>query len=125
MGIELSNIRKFRIRKRVVMCYPGADIDFIKDSLEVVRRSRGVIIHVGKNRYITFEKSEILLKKYRELLVRAKEIGKKVCVSGILPRLDENEEWWSRVRGVNEREYMLCDSMNCIYLDVWENFADS
>ena len=46
-------------------------------------------------------------------------------MSGILPRLDENEEWWSRVRGVNEREYMLCDSMNCIYLDVWENFADS
>ena len=83
------------------MCYPGADIDFIKDSLEVVRRSRGVIIHVGKNRYITFEKSEILLKKYRELLVRAKEIGKKVCVSGILSRLCENEEWWLKALGVN------------------------
>ena len=45
-----------------------------------------------RNRDGTFERSEVLLKKYRELLVRAKEIGKKVCVSGILLRLGENEE---------------------------------
>ena len=31
LGIEPLNIRKFRTRKRVVMCYPGAGIDFIKD----------------------------------------------------------------------------------------------
>ena len=48
-----------------------------------------------------FERSEILSKKYRELLVRAKEIGKKVIVSETLPRLNENEEWWSRAIGVN------------------------
>ena len=40
-------------------------------------RSRGVI-HVGRNREVTFERSEILLIKYRELSVRAKEIGKKL-----------------------------------------------
>ena len=49
MGIELSNIIKFRGRKRAVMCYPGADIDFIKDRLEVAKGSRGVIIHVRGN----------------------------------------------------------------------------
>ena len=73
------------------MYYPGADIDFIKDGLEVAHGSREVIIHVGgssiRNRDGTFERSEILLKKYRELLIRAKKIGEKVCVSGILPRL--------------------------------------
>ena len=42
LGIEFSNIRK-----KVVMCYPGVDIDFIKDRLEVAHRSRGVIIYVG------------------------------------------------------------------------------
>ena len=31
LGIELSNIRKFRTRKRIEMCYLGADIDFTKD----------------------------------------------------------------------------------------------
>ena len=31
LGIELSNIRKVRDRKRVVTCYLGADIDFIKN----------------------------------------------------------------------------------------------
>ena len=58
----------------------------------------GVIIHVGgnsiRNKDETFERSEILLKKYRELLFRAKEIGKKVWLNGILPRLAENRQWW-------------------------------
>ena len=31
LGIEVLNIRKFRIRKRVVMCYPRVDTDFIED----------------------------------------------------------------------------------------------
>ena len=30
LGIEFSNIGKVRARKRLVICYPGADIDFIK-----------------------------------------------------------------------------------------------
>ena len=97
------------------MCYPGADIDFIKDRLEVAHGSREVIIHVGRNsirnRYGMFEWSEILLKKYRELLVRAKEIGKKVCVSGILPRLGKNEELWARGKVINERLHMLSESI--------------
>ena len=57
------------------MYYPGAGIDFIKDRLEVANGSRGVIFHVGGNiirsRDGTFERTEILLRKYRELLVRA------------------------------------------------------
>ena len=44
---------------------------------------------------------------------------------GILPRLGENEEWWLRALRVNERVHMLCESMNCTYLDVWEDFVDS
>ena len=44
--------------------------------------SKGVIILVGgnsiRNRDGTFERTEVLLKKYRELLVRANEIRKKV-----------------------------------------------
>ena len=47
-GIELSNIRKFKERKRIVMCYPGTDIDFFKDRLEVAHGSRKVIIHIGE-----------------------------------------------------------------------------
>ena len=39
LGIELSNIRKIGTRKRVVMCYPGADIYFIKGRLEVAHVS--------------------------------------------------------------------------------------
>ena len=41
LGIDLSNIRKFKTRKSVVMCYPEADIDFIEDGLEVAYGSRG------------------------------------------------------------------------------------
>ena len=73
---------KFRTRKRVVVCYPGAVIDFIKDILKVAYESRDFIIHVGGNNISnmdgTFERLEILLKKYRELLVIATDIGKTV-----------------------------------------------
>ena len=62
------------------MCYPGADIDFIKVRLEVANGSRADIPHVGwdsdRNRDGTFEMTNVLLKKYRELLVRTKKIGK-------------------------------------------------
>ena len=33
---------------------------------------------------------------------KVREMGKKVCVNGILPRLGENEEWWWRALGKNE-----------------------
>ena len=46
------------------------DIDFIKDRLEVTNGSKGVILHVGRNsirsRDGTFERTEILLHKYRD-----------------------------------------------------------
>ena len=84
MRIELSKIRKFRTRKRVVICYPGANIDLIKDRLEVAYRSWGGTLHVRgnsiRNRGGTFERSEILLRKYMELLVRSKELGKIICL---------------------------------------------
>ena len=43
----------------------------------------------------------------------------------ISPRLGENEEWRSRAIGVNEKVHLLCEYMNCTYLDVWEDFVDS
>ena len=43
----------------------------------------------------------------------------------MVPRLGENEEWWSGALGVNEMVHMLCESMHCSYLDVWEDFVDS
>ena len=41
-------------------------------------------------------RGQLSLKKYREPLVKASGKGRKFCVIGILPRLCENEEWWSR-----------------------------
>ena len=43
----------------------------------------------------------------------------------ILPTLGENEERWSRAIDVNKRVHLLCESMNCTYLDVWEDFVGS
>ena len=66
MVIELSNIRKFRVGRREVVCYPKADIDLIKYKLEVAHGFRRVIYVEGnsiRDRDGIFEKSEILLKK--------------------------------------------------------------
>ena len=89
--MELSRRIELRTRNKVVMCYPGAGIHFIKNILDIVHGSRDAIINVGgnsiRNKDGTFERSKILLKKCKELLVRSKEIGKKICVTGILPWL--------------------------------------
>ena len=109
------------------MCYPGVSIDFIKNRLVVVHGSRDVIIHLEENNIRNkdgmFERSGILLKKYNKLLVRVREMGKKICVSGVLPKLDENEAWWSRALGINERIKVLCPNMNCCYLNLWKDFV--
>ena len=39
--------------------------------------------------------------------------------------LGENEEWWSRALGVNERMKALCQNMNSCYLGLWEDFVNS
>ena len=76
------SMRNIRIRKRVLLCCPGSDTDYIKDSFDVVNVSRGIIIHVkgnsSRNRDGSFERSKVLIKKFKELLVTAKKIGKKV-----------------------------------------------
>ena len=49
--LQLSSIIKVRTRKRVMMRYPGEDIDVIKDRLDVEHGSRGVIIlEIGMER---------------------------------------------------------------------------
>ena len=69
--MKLLSRRKIRIRNRVVICYPGIGIDFIKDRLDVVHKVRYIIIHVGRHSIRNvdgmFERSKILLKKYKEL----------------------------------------------------------
>ena len=47
LGIGLSNIGKVRARKRLVMCYPRTDIDFIKNRLKVANGFKGVILYIG------------------------------------------------------------------------------
>ena len=56
-------------------------------SVQHVRLKERSWVMLRKGNQDIKERSEILLKKYRELLIRAKKIGEKVCVSGILPRL--------------------------------------
>ena len=57
------NIKKFRTRKRIVMCYPLADINFIKDRLDVAHGSR-FKAHVGgisiRNRGRKYVRTELL-----------------------------------------------------------------
>ena len=45
MGIELSHIRKVRVRKRLALYYPGAGIVVIKDRFEVAHGSRVIITY--------------------------------------------------------------------------------
>ena len=76
--MEFLSRRKLRIRKRVAIA--------IQEQVLILLRHgfRDVIIHVGgnsiRNKDRTFERLEILLKKYKKPLVRARKMGKVVSV---------------------------------------------
>ena len=75
-------------------------------------------------RFGTFERLDVSLKNFKELVVSLREIVKKVCISGILPTLGKNEWWGSNVLGRNERMQMVFQNMDCSYLDIWGDFIE-
>ncbi|KAK7085850.1 hypothetical protein SK128_008573 [Halocaridina rubra] len=42
---------------------------------------------------------------------------------GILPRLSQSSEWWSRAIGVNARMEVFCRENNIGFIDGWDHFT--
>lgn len=111
-------------KRRMRVCLPGAGVQDILDRYDRLVVGSGeasvVILHVGVND-VKKERSESLMKKYKDLLARVRESGRNAIVSGVLPRMNVSKEWSSRAIGLNERVRKECGD-DVVFLDTWSMF---
>ena len=106
---------------------PGAKIRDVevalKEELGRVVPDR-IVVQVGVNN-IGPRCSVALRKEYYSLLQRLRETRKPVLVTGVLPRLGESTEWYSRAMSLNQYVRRQCKSMGLGYVDLWDEFMDN
>ncbi|KAK7087076.1 hypothetical protein SK128_002178, partial [Halocaridina rubra] len=68
-------------------------------------------------------RSEELIRLYRQALDKIRKRGAVPVMCGILPRLSQSSEWWSRAIGVNARMEVFCRENNIGFIDGWDHFT--
>ena len=132
IGPAISKKRRENNRKSkktfTTYCYPGATSVQIDHSLSNFdsKENIDIVLHVGgneiRNKTGKFNSSEEILDKYKIMLEKCKSKSRKTVVTGILPRLSENEEWLSRALALNTRIKYICKQTNLEFLDIWDTF---
>ena len=114
-------------KRRKRYCYPGAKIDDITKALEDItakeKHDSLYIVHVGTND-VKNTNSEELLEKYKRLIGTLKEKRSKFIVSGILPRIGAENQFYNKAFSTNDRLKSLCSKENVEFLNLWNHFYD-
>ena len=107
------------------MCMPGAGVKAVSEEVQKrvggMEREGVVVLHVGGND-VRAGGSEELVARFREMLGKIRESGRRCVVSGILPRVYVSREWLSRTIGVNDRVKGMCKDVGVSFVDVWDRF---
>ena len=112
-------------RKR--FCIPGGRVqDVIEKVKEVTDQAPATttyVIHVGTNDIQDPKsKSEELLDKYRQMIKAYKEKSSKVILSGIIPRTQAGQRFYSFASSINRRLANLCSEENIGFVNTWDHF---
>ena len=114
-----------KCRKRY--CYPGAKIENITAVIDEVtsqeKEDSVFIVHVGTNDIKT-TRSEELMAKFKNLIDSLKEKRSKCIVSGILPRIGAESQFYSKAFSTNNRLRSLCSKENIEFVNLWDHFYD-
>ena len=68
--------------------------------------------------------SEELLEKYKRLIGTLKEKRSKFIVSGILPRIGAENQFYNKAFSTNDRLKSLCSKENVEFLNLWNHLYD-
>lgn len=114
-------------KRRKRYCYPGAKIDDITNALEDItekeKQDSLYIVHVGTND-VRNTNSEELLEKYKRMIRTLKEKRTNFIVSGILPRIDAEKQFYNKAFSTNDRLKSLCSKENVEFVNLWNHFYD-
>ena len=116
-----------RAPKRRKRYYPRAKIDDITKALEEIngkeKHDSLYKVHVGTND-VKNTNSEELLEKYKRLIGTLKEKRSKFIVSGILPRISAEKQFYNKAFSTNGRLKSLCSKENVEFINLWNHFSD-
>ena len=68
--------------------------------------------------------SESLIAKYRQMISTLKEKRTNFIVSGILPRLNAENQFYNKAFSTNDRLKSLCSKENVEFINLWNHFYD-
>ena len=114
-------------KQRKRYCYPGAKIDDIanelKEIMEKEKQDSLYIVHVGTNDVKTTN-SEELIAKYKQMISTLKEKRTNLIISGILPRINAENQFYNKAFSTNNRLKSLCSKENVEFINLWDHFYD-
>ena len=103
-------------------CFPGAGVKRVAEELDDIVDRNSVTCVIAGGNDVHRNRSEELIRQYKEALVKIRNKGGTPVACGILPRLGHGKEWCSRAIGFNCRTEKFCRENNIAFVDVWENF---
>ena len=112
--------------KRRVFCKPGATVDKIRVALaeiEVSSPETLIICHVGTND-LKRTRSEDLLAKYRQLIRDLKAKTNRVAITSILPRMNDDDELYSKLTYTNRALEVICQSEGVSFINLFDDFRE-
>ena len=80
-----------------------------------------VVVHVGTNDMERARPVD-LVNRYRALLKKMRESGRKCVLSGILPRVGSSAEWDARALRMNSEVQDMCEEAGVLFMDGWDMF---
>ena len=112
-------------RRRRRYCYPGSRVEDVTNAISDFTGDApddcGYVVHVGTNNVLNY-RSEELLQKYKQMVVKLKEKTNKIIISGILPRMDDQDNFSGRAIYINNNLKSLCQREGVSFADHWAMF---
>lgn len=110
-------------RKR--FCIPGAGVNDVSDALDDVTNDISnnalIVVHAGTNDVVR-TRSEELLQRYKVMIRRYRSKTNNVLISGVLPRIDADNVFYSKAFSLNNRLKSLCLQEGVEFINTWNDF---
>lgn len=115
--------RKVKHRVRGKYFFPGAGMRKVSESVENWVEENDVVCLIAGGNDVEDNRSEELLRLYRQTIDKMRKRGAVPVICGILPRLGQGSEWLSRAIGINARMAVFCRQNNIVFIDGWDHFT--
>ena len=107
------------------LCMPGGRLDDITAACDEATAGSTndtlLIIHAGTND-VLHTRSEELMEKYKRMIRTFRNKTNNIVISGILPRIQAPDSFYSKAFSTNNRLKQLCSQESVDFINMWDDF---